>query len=88
MGGGAAADFGGQSELAILKLQSAHGTMVQHFMSEQCWTMPALGELNCLVGKCNIIKKHCKIVIVDQPRRYSILLCFGVRIQPADADGR
>ena len=27
-GGGAAADFGGQSELAILKLQSSHGTLI------------------------------------------------------------
>ena len=26
-GGGAAADFGGQSEWAILKLQSSHGTL-------------------------------------------------------------
>ena len=28
MGGGTAADFGGQSELAILKLQSSHGTLI------------------------------------------------------------
>ena len=59
-----------------------------NIVCQQCWTMPVLGELNCLVGKCNIIKKHCKIPVVDLPRRYSILLCFGVRIQPADADGR
>ena len=28
MGGGGAADFGGQSELAILKLQYSHGTLI------------------------------------------------------------
>ena len=77
MGGGAAADLdkvNGHSKVTIFPRDAdSPGSITgpwYNILCQQCWTMPVLGELNCLVGKCNIIKKHCKITIVSAKALY------------------